>query len=509
MAARRAIPAGLVRGLLAGLAVIFMAAAGLVGASATLRFAGAAGSSWLLFLAALWTGLRPFRDRRGGLLTPSQGLAAALAAGLAAGLLVWSFAALAQRVEMRFVLDSITAPVVERLLLDTRPSAGLPKLLGLFAGAALLGHLTGQGLQRRPRALRAEAAGTRLGAGLDPEQRERLRRAGMVLLLLLAVLLPLRIGPYWNQVLGSIGIFILMGLGLNVVVGFAGLLDLGYVAFFAVGAYSYAFLNSPKAGLEVSFWLAVWVCVLLAAITGVLLGIPVLRMRGDYLAIVTLGFGEIIRLLANNLYGVTGGPQGILQIRQPVIPLLEKTLLVPIHFYYLILLCVVVVAALTDRLDNSRIGRAWVAMREDEDVAQAMGIDTVRAKLWAFAIGAAFAGLGGAIFAARQRSIFPADFTLLVSINVLCLIIIGGMGSIPGVIAGSLVLIGLPEVLRQFQDFRLMFFGALLVIMMVVKPEGFIPSRRRSLEIHAAEEEHPGWVPRRAGAGPGPGPVGR
>lgn len=306
-----------------------------------------------------------------------------------------------------------------------------------------------------------------------------LQAIGLVFLLAL----PPFIGPYWNQVLGSVGLYILLGLGLNVVVGFAGLLDLGYVAFYAIGAYTCAILTAPRFGVETTFWLAVPVAMAVAACAGALLGVPVLRMRGDYLAIVTLGFGEIIALFLNNLRDVTGGAQGVLQI--PVPQLFGFSFDTPMYFYYLILAACGLVAFLSYRLSDSRIGRAWMAIREDEDVARAMGIDTVRTKLLAFAMGAAFAGLGGAIFAARQHAIFPADFTLLISIYVLCLIIIGGLGSVPGVIAGSLVLVGLPEVLRELADYRLVTFGALLVVIMLVRPEGMVPSRRRAAELRS------------------------
>ena len=204
-------------------------------------------------------------------------------------------------------------------------------------------------------------------------------------------------------------------------------------------------------------------------------------MRGDYLAIVTLGFGEIIRVLLNNLDAVTNGPRGLLRIDPPAIGsfLIDD----PAGWYYMILAGVCLSAFITDRLNNSRIGRAWIAMREDQDAAAVMGISILKYKLLAFSIGASFAGIGGAIFAARQGSIFPENFSLMVSINVLCLIIIGGMGSIPGVILGAVVLIGLPEVLRGVQEYRMLLFGALLIAMMIFRPTGFIPSSRRKMEF--------------------------
>jgi branched-chain amino acid transport system permease protein len=300
---------------------------------------------------------------------------------------------------------------------------------------------------------------------------------------LAAVLLmvPHLVGNYWSQVLGDIGIYIMLGIGLNVVVGFAGLLDLGYVAFYAIGAYSYALLASPQFNIHIPFWLMLPACVALAASGGALLGIPVLRMRGDYLAIVTLGFGEIIRIVLNNLDPVTNGPRGLLRIDPPTLG--NIAIDSPVGWYYVILAGIFLSAFMADRLNNSRIGRAWVAMREDQDAAAIMGIPILKTKLLAFVIGASFAGVGGAIFAARQGSIFPENFSIMVSINVLCLIIIGGMGSIPGVILGAVILIGLPEVLREVQQYRMLAFGALLIIMMVFRPTGFIPSARRKMEF--------------------------
>ena len=307
----------------------------------------------------------------------------------------------------------------------------------------------------------------------------------MPALILFIVLLPVLVGNYWTQILGDIGIYVMLGIGLNVVVGFAGLLDLGYVAFYAIGAYGYALLASPQFGIHIPFWVMVPACVAFAAIGGTLLGIPVLRMRGDYLAIVTLGFGEIIRIVLNNLDPVTNGPRGLLRIDPPMIG--DFVVNSPARGYYMVLAGIIISVFIADRLNNSRIGRAWVAMREDQDAAAIMGINVLKYKLLAFAIGASFAGIGGAIFASRQGSIFPENFSLMVSINVLCLIIIGGMGSIPGVIIGAVVLIGLPEVLREVQQYRMLAFGGLLVAMMIFRPTGFIPSARRKMEFKEKE----------------------
>lgn len=300
-------------------------------------------------------------------------------------------------------------------------------------------------------------------------------------------ILPPLVGNYWTQIFGDIGIYIMLGVGLNVVVGFAGLLDLGYVAFYAIGAYGYALLASPQFGIHLPFWVMLPMCVALAALGGTLLGIPVLRMRGDYLAIVTLGFGEIIRIVLNNLDPITNGPRGLLRID----PFSVGSLSVnnPVRWYYVILAGIIFSIFVADRLNNSRLGRAWVAMREDQDAAAIMGINILKTKLLAFTIGASFAGIGGAIFAARQGSIFPENFSLMVSVNVLCLIIIGGMGSLSGVVIGAIVLIGLPEVLREVQLYRMAAFGALLVAMMIFRPMGFIPSGRRRMEFRDIKEE--------------------
>jgi branched-chain amino acid transport system permease protein len=304
------------------------------------------------------------------------------------------------------------------------------------------------------------------------------------------LLLPFITGTYITNVVDRVGIFILMGLGLNIVVGFAGLLDLGYVAFFAIGAYVMGLVTSQSdLGAGLSFWMAIPFSVGAAALAGILLGIPVLRMRGDYLAIVTLGFGEIIRVLVRSdlLKPIIGGAQGIIQIGKPNLPFIGE-LISPENYYYLILIGCAVALFVSTRLRDSRPGRRWMAMREDEDVAEAMGIHLVNSKLLAFAFGAALGGLAGGIFASQLGSIFPTSFELLVSIQVLSLIIVGGIGSLPGVVVGSAVLIGLPELLREFSEYRQLIYGALLVAMMILKPEGLWPSPIRKRELHAEED---------------------
>jgi branched-chain amino acid transport system permease protein len=321
------------------------------------------------------------------------------------------------------------------------------------------------------------------------EQRQRNRWISIGLIIVLVLALPWISGIYVTNVFDQVGIFILMGIGLNIVVGYAGLLDLGYVAFFAIGAYVMGLVTSEGGlGLGLSFWIALPLAVLAAALFGLLLGIPVLRMRGDYLAIVTLGFGEIIRVLAASdlLKPVIGGAQGILKIGKPVIFGVE--FIKPQSFYYLILAGCILAAFVSTRLRDARLGRQWMALREDEDVAEAMGIHLVNTKLLAFAFGAAFGGLAGAIFASRLSSIFPNSFQLLISINVLCLIIVGGIGSLPGVVLGAFVLVGLPELLSEFNQYRLLIYGALLIATMILRPEGLWPSPIRKRELHAENE---------------------
>jgi branched-chain amino acid transport system permease protein len=323
-----------------------------------------------------------------------------------------------------------------------------------------------------------------------PERSRRLLRLVVLAGLLFVLgLLPQVLGPFLSEVLNIAGIFLLMALGLNIVVGLAGLLDLGYVAFFAVGAYTTALLTSPQSSLGVGwiFWAAVPFVVLAAAVSGLAVGTPVLRMRGDYLAIVTLGFGEIARLLflSDWLKPTFGGAQGIIQVRDITIGPIEIG--GPQAFFYAIFCFVLLAAYVTYALQDSRVGRAWMAMREDEAVADAMGVNIVTAKLSAFIAGAMLAGFGGALFATKIGSVFPHSFSVIVSITILVVIIVGGMASVPGVVLASFVLVGLPELLREFEEYRFLIYGALLIFMMQRRPEGFIPSRRRAQELHEEE----------------------
>ncbi|MDP2968073.1 MAG: branched-chain amino acid ABC transporter permease, partial [Deltaproteobacteria bacterium] len=320
---------------------------------------------------------------------------------------------------------------------------------------------------------------------LPPAGQRALKITSLLLLFIILFALPQILGLFLSEVLTIVGLYVLLGLGLNIVVGFAGLLDLGYVAFFAIGAYTMAVLTSPELGFfGLSFWGALPFTIIMGVISGVILGVPVLKMRGDYLAIATLGFGEIIRILvlSDFLRPWLGGAQGVGKIPKAFIGSIEFG--TPQSIYYLILAGCFLVGFISWRLRDSRLGRAWMAVREDEDVAQAMGINLVATKLLAFATGAGFSALSGAIFASKLGSVYPHSFNVMISINVICLIIVGGMGSIPGVIVGSIALVGLPELLREFAEYRLLVYGAALVAMMLLKPEGLWPEAVHRRELH-------------------------
>lgn len=313
-----------------------------------------------------------------------------------------------------------------------------------------------------------------------------------VALVLACFFLPRQWGSYWNYVIGLVGIYVILGLGLNLIVGFSGQLVLGYAAFFAVGAYTMALLNAPEPHhLMWGFWIALLLGVVLAALTGVLIGLPLIQLRGDYLAIVTLGFGEIVRILLKSdlLANFTGGPRGIQDIHGP--ELFGIPFNSDVDFMYLIILAVLLSYFIASRLERSRVGRAWVSIREDETVARASGVNTLIYKLMALALGAALAGLGGGLFAARNQFTGPEDHVMMVSINVLCIIIIGGNGSLPGTFLGALALKGLPEVLREMQNYRLLVFGALLVVMMIVRPQGLWPATRNLYEKESSDKIKP------------------
>jgi len=348
---------------------------------------------------------------------------------------------------------------------------------------------------------------------------QRVRWAAWVAIALLLLALPFIteavLGRSWVRIIAVALLFVMLALGLNIVVGFAGLLDLGYIAFFAVGAYSYALLASPQFAVHWPFLVLLPLGAAIAAVFGILLGAPTLRLRGDYLAIVTLGFGEIIRVFLNNLnrpVNITNGPQGITLIDPLQIggfslaqthTFAGLTFSSVHNYYFVFLICAALSIALSLRLENSRIGRAWVAIRDDELAASAMGINTRNIKLLAFAMGATFGGVAGGLFASFQGFVSPESFQLIDSIMVLCMVVLGGMGNVAGVVLGAVLLTALPEALRYIgplqqrwlghvmvdpADLRMLLFGLALVLMMLLRPEGIWPARRR---IVSAPTENP------------------
>lgn len=344
---------------------------------------------------------------------------------------------------------------------------------------------------------------------------------------ILLVLIPVLAGEnrYYMEVASQVGIYVAMALGLNIVVGFAGLLDLGYVAFFAAGAYAYAIFATPQANEFIAgnlfplsgnwFWAFLVVGLIVAAIFGILLGLPVLRVKGDYLAIVTLGFGEIIRIVFNNLdkpINITNGPQGLSSINPPM--LFDKTLSTPFYFYFIVLFVIAFIVLANIRFEHSRLGRAWIAIREDELAAQSMGISLLNTKLAAFATGASFAGVVGVIFAAKQQFVDPTSFTLMESIGILVMVVLGGSGSIPGVVLGAAFVTVLQvQLLKDFSNFlhtlqlnlpsqldpskfQRLVFGVMLILVALFRPNGLIPAERKKSDIDAiknsrfAKEKH-------------------
>ena len=349
-------------------------------------------------------------------------------------------------------------------------------------------------------------------------QRRAAAVVGLALIMVALAMLPFVLamaGTAWVRILNFAILFALLALGLNIVVGFAGLLDLGYIAFYAVGAYCYALLASPHFGLSLPFWVILPIGATVACLFGLLLGAPTLKLRGDYLAIVTLGFGEIVRIVLNNLsqpVNITNGPRGIAQIQPFTLggfdlsktqSFFGLTWSGPIKYYYLLVAMLAVVIIVNLRLQNSRIGRAWEAIREDETAARAMGINTTRIKLAAFAMGASFGGIAGGIFASIQTFVSPESFILTESIMVLAMVVLGGMGNIWGVIFGALLLSFVPEVLRytvdpvqkaifgarilEPEEIRMLLFGFALVLVMRFRPAGLLPSTLRKREFLASK----------------------
>ncbi len=353
----------------------------------------------------------------------------------------------------------------------------------------------------------------------DVKRDPKLVWLGLAVITVALLLLPFAltmVGTTWVRIANYAMLYVLLALGLNIVVGFAGLLDLGYVAFYAVGAYVYAVLASPHFGLHLPFWVILPIGAAVAALFGILLGAPTLKLRGDYLAIVTLGFGEIVRIFLNNLsrpVNLTNGPQGISRIDPFTIggmdlsktdSVLGAVISGPMKYYWLLLAVLVVVIVINVRLQNSRIGRAWEAVREDETAARAMGINTRDVKLLAFAMGASFGGIAGGMFSAIQSFISPESFVLVESIMVVAMVVLGGMGNIWGVILGAVLLSFVPEILRwtvepvqqavfggmlvEPEVIRMLLFGLALVLVMLFRPAGLLPSAVRQRELAERHE---------------------
>ncbi len=392
--------------------------------------------------------------------------------GLCAAALVGLFQELLQ------LILQITEPV--RALIFTYDGLRLGSAIGIFIVTAILTFVWTSKREHF----------TNIYQGLPPGQQKAIRFTTIAIFALVLLVFPYVAGNFIGQVFMLVGLYILMGMGLNLELGLAGLLDLGFVAFFAVGAYTTALLtaNNEYAIAGWSYWQALPVAVGLSLVVGVLFGVPVLKVRGDYLAVATLGLGEIVRVLviSDMAEPVLGGAQGLLSIPRPLVGSFELD--DPVDLFYLTLVSAGVVAFFAWRLENSRLGRAWTAIRDDEDVAQALGINLVNVKLLAYGLGAAFAGVAGSIFAVMLGSIFPHSFQLLISINVLALLIVGGMGSIPGVIVGAAMLIGMPELLREFGEFRFLFYGIVIVVMMRIKAEGLWPSAARKRELQEVDD---------------------
>ena len=417
--------------------------------------------------------------------------------GLFAAVIGFLFGSLiAGKVDPRTYLPAVSPESIKMFLFNQSPLTGSLILFVVLTASGLGGGALSFFL-RNSDGLKSSVSKVSSSA-LDVVHSERVtkvvnnpysRYISLFIVAALLIILPRTWGGYWNYVFGTVGIYIILGLGLNIVTGWAGQLVIGYVAFFAIGAYTFALLTAPEPhNLTWNFWIALGLGILAAAISGLLIGLPILNLRGDYLAIVTLGFAEIIRILLKSdlMTPYTAGPRGIRDIGGP--SLFGKSFVSDVDFMYLIIIAVLVVTFLANRLKNSRTGKAWFAINLDETVARATGINAFMSKLLALSLSAAIAGLAGALFASRNQFTGPDDHVLMVSINVLCLVIVGGIGNIPGVFLGAFALKGLPEILRETESFRLLIFGVLLIVMMRLRPEGFLPAKRPILEKANAQK---------------------
>lgn len=434
-----------------------------------------------------------------------------LVAGLAVGVFVGIFDLVLNQLittgtDVRAYLAALGPESIKLFLLEKGALSPLLHM-GIFTGASLLGCVLRLLLKSDPVSYFFKNIASmyrNLQIRTQANTPEWVKKYGIYVLYTLiglaAFFLPRLWGSYNNYVVGLVGLYFILGIGLNIIVGLSGQLMLGFAAFFAMGAYSMALLNAPfPHGIMLGFWPSLIVGVVMAVLAAVLLGLPVMGLRGDYLAIVTLGFGEIIRILLKSdlLTAFTGGPRGIQDIKGPT--LFGKPFSDDIAYTYIIIVCVVLVIFVYKRLERSRTGRAWLAVKEDNKVAEATGINIKQSKLLALCLGAAFAGLAGAIFAARNQFTGPNDHQLMVSINILSILIVGGINSIPGIMLGAFTLKGLPEILREIENYRLVVFGGLLVFMMQVRPEGLWPATRPNIEKDEGSKHEEITTPEKGG----------
>jgi ABC-type branched-subunit amino acid transport system permease subunit len=454
-------------------------------------------------LLGIWAGITGAKEDEPD--TWAKAIVAGLTTGLTTGLLVGITAFIVgtlyqNEVDIRDYLVSLSNENIILFLFNQNALTGALYQFGLMTITSVIGGILAIGVGRASwrknlaekigDSVRQTASMPKVAGTINSKYT---RFALLAIIIVISFALPQQWGSYWNYVMGTVGIYVLLGIGLNIIIGWAGQLVLGYVAFFAIGAYTFALLTSPEPHhLEWNFWFAIVLAILAATLSGVLLGLPILSLRGDYLAIVTLGFGEIVRIMIKSdmMTGITNGPRGLRDVGGPT--LFGQDFSTDINFMYLIIIAVLLTTFLAYRLQNSRTGRGWIAIREDDTVAQATGVNTFRSKLLSLALGAAIAGLAGALFASRNQFTGPEDHALMVSINVLCIVIVGGMGSIPGMFLGAFVLKGVPEMLREVEIYRLLVFGALLVVMMIIRPEGLWPLQRPRIEKY---DEHQKQIP--------------
>jgi len=456
--------------------------------------------SLFMILIGVWAGAsassRPLVEADTWKRALTAGTSAGAVSGLFSAVVGFIFGELiANKIDPRTYLPSVSPESIQLFLFNQSPLTGSLMLFavltasGLAAAALFFFLRNNNSVKSSARKASESVWGTIRSERVSGiAQNKYTRYAALLAFAAILIILPRTWGGYWNYVFGTVGIYIILGLGLNIITGWAGQLVIGYVAFFAVGAYTFALLTAPEPHhLMMNFWVALGLGVLAAGISGLLIGLPILNLRGDYLAIVTLGFAEIIRILLKSdlMTPYTAGPRGIRDIAGP--SLFGKSFTSDVDFMYLIIIAVLVVTFLANRLQNSRPGKAWFAINLDETVARATGVNAFASKLLALSLSAAVAGLAGVLFASRNQFSGPDDHALMVSINVICLVIVGGIGNVPGVFLGAFALKGLPEILRETENYRLLIFGVLLIVMMRLRPEGFLPARRPELEKAAVQ----------------------